>query len=387
MRLVITECKRILGRGGVFVFLALVLLASLYHSRRNLERYNQYDEDGICVGWPETLSEAKRMSEGLYLDTACMMELKKDADTYGYLNGENINALISENYERKTLQELSKEDMEGFFEKRVETISENLTQDLKKNYTDQETERLMEKAQNLSELPAGYAEGWKTLSENMGNFVFLLLLLLSALLLPVFGRDSQVQMEELAHSAKFGKRKLDQSRIASAYLIVTALYWCGMAVYFIIVMAPFGFNGAGQPIQNDVRMFYSLYQITYFQQFLINLLIGYAALLFLTGLTLSVTIILKNSLAGASVIGAFCVMLLIFNQVYVYQVDHWFANFMTVKMTDFRHFYTGNEFYRILGVSVPCLNWSVMVSLVLSAVFLMIEILVLRKNRKKGDCR
>ena len=63
-----------------------------------------------------------------------------------------------------------------------------------------------------------------------------------------------------------------------------------MAVYFIIVMVPFDFNGAGQPIQNDVRMFDSLYQIIYFQQFLINLRMGYATLLFLTGLTLSVTI-------------------------------------------------------------------------------------------------
>ena len=39
----------------------------------------------------------------------------------------------------------------------------------------------------------------------------------------------------------------------------------------------------------------------------------------------------------------FLVMLVIFNQIVLYPITHWFTNFMPARMTDFWHFYTGNE--------------------------------------------
>ena len=105
---------------------------------------------------------------------------------------------------------------------------------------------------------------------------------------------------------------------------------------------------------------------------------------FMVSLTLIVTILLKNILAGASVIAIFLVMLVIFNQVYLYPVNHWFANFMPVRMTNFWHFYVGNELYRICGFSISCMRWSIVISLTLSVIFLVSSFTVLYANRKKG---
>lgn len=384
MKITILECKRITSRIILFGFLVFVLIVSVYDSQRNLDRYNVRDAQGIVVTWKDNLSGARSASRGLYLDKECMESLREDANLYGYLNGENILELISSNYERKTLEELSNDEMSRFFQIRAKLIKENLVLDTKMGYTDEEIANFMNRAESLSNLSLEYAEGWKALEEKMGNFVFLIVMIISVLVLPLFGRDPAVQMEELVRSSRYGKRQLDMARITAAYLTATVLYVCSMAIHFVIVMLPFGFDGASQPIQSNVRMFFSLYNITYLQQFLLNLFIGYVVLIFMISLVLIVTILLKNILAGASVIAIFIVMLMIFNQVYLYPVNHWFANFMPVKMTDFRHFYTGNELYRSFGLSISCMGWSIVVSLALSVIFLAGSLILLSINRKKG---
>lgn len=384
MKITILECKRMLNRIIVIGFLAFVLVFSVYDSQRNLDRYNVRDAQGIAVTWRDNLSEAREASRGLYLDKECMKNLREDGNQYGYLNGENIMELISSNYERKTLEELSDNEMDRFLQIRAETIHENLVLDTQVGYTDEEITDFMDRAKSLSSLSMEYAEGWKALAEKMGNFVFLIVVIIAVLVLPLFGRDPAVQMEELVRSSRYGKRQLDTARITAAYLTATVLYVCGMAIYFVIVMLPFGFDGAGQPIQSNVRTFYSIYNITYLQQFLWNLFRGYVVLIFMVSLALIVTILLKNILAGASVIAIFLVMLVIFNQVYLYPVNHWFTNFMPVRMTNFRHFYTGNDLYRICGLSISCMSWSIVVSLTLSMILLAGSLVVLYANRKKG---
>lgn len=384
MRIILLECKRMIGRMIFWGFLTFVFVVSVYDSQRNLDRYNVRDTQGITVTWKDNLSEARKASEGLYLDRECMESLREDENRYGCLNGENIMELVIRNYEGKTLEELSDDEMEHFFQTRARTINENLVQNTEKGYTDKEITNFMDKAKSLSALSMEYAEGWKALEDMMGKFVFLLVIIISVLGLPLFGRDPAVKMEEMVRSCRYGKRQLDRARIAAAYLTATTLYVCSMAVYFVIVMLPFGFDGAEQPIQSNVSTFFSLYNITYLQQFLWNLFIGYVLLLFMVSLVLLVTILLKNILAGASVIAIFLVMLVIFNQIYLYPVNHWFTNFMPVRMTDFRHFYIGNELYRIYGFSISCMSWSVVVSLTLSVFLLAGSVIVLYINRKKG---
>lgn len=375
------ECKRIINRVVLWCFLGFVMFVSVYHTKINLDRYIVRNTQGIVSDWNENLSEAKEKSKVLYLDKDCFIGMQNNENRYGYLNNENISDIISVNYEGKTLEELSEADMESFLQIRSDKINENLMMDSKNNYTDTEIARFMDKAGNLSVISMGYSEGWKVLAENMGGFGILLNIVITVLILPLFGRDSGVQMEELVRSARFGQKRLNLSRILSAYLAATVLYFASMMIYFSILMMPFGFEGGNQPIQSNARAFFSLYNITYLQQFMINLLVGYLGLIFMVSAALMVTIILKNLLASASLIAIFYIMLIVIDQLYVYEINHWFANFMPVHMTEFWHFYTGNELYRIWGRSIPCLNWSIVMSLILSVIFLVIGISVLLRER------
>lgn len=380
MKIIRLECKRMMGRMVFAGFVAFILVFSVYYSHRNLVRYN-LDEQGIT--WKDNLSEARKASEGLYLDKESMEDLREDANRYGYVNGENIMELVTANY-GKSLEELSADEMEQFFQTRADTIHENLVSDVNNDYTDEEIVNFMDKAKSLSTLSMGYAEGWKALEETMGNFVFLLVIVISVPLLQLFGRDPAIKMEEMVRSSKYGKRQLDRARIIAAYLTATVLYACSMVVYFVIIMLPFGFDGANQLIQSNARTFFSLYNISYLQQFLWNLFRGYVVLIFMVSMVLMVTILIKNILASGAIIAIFMVMLVIFNQIYLYPINHWFTNFMPVKMTDFWYFYTGNELYRIFGLSISCMSWSIIVSLVLSEGILVTGLIVMHVYRKKG---
>lgn len=302
MKITLLECRRMISRTVLLGFLALVLVVSVYDSHRNLDRYN-LDEQGIT--WKDNLSEARKTSEGIYLDRERMKSLREDANRYGYLNGENITELIMSNYDGKTLEELSDDEMDQFFLTRENTIHENLVSDVDKGYTDEEIAHFMDKAKTLSKLSIGYAEGWKAMEETMGNFIFLLVIVISVLVLPLFGRDPAVKMEEMVRSSRFGKRQLDKARITAAYLTSTVLYICSMTIYYVIVMLPFGFDGMEQPIQSNVRTFFSLYNITYMQQFLWNLFRGYVVLVFMVSLALLVTILLRNILASGALLAIF----------------------------------------------------------------------------------
>ena len=277
MKIILLECKRMMGRMVFAGFVAFILVFSVYYSHRNLVRYN-LDEQGIT--WKNNLSEARKASEGLYLDKESMEDLREDANQYGYVNSESIMELITANY-GKSLEELSADEIKQFFQTRADTIHENLVSDVNNDYTDEEIVNFMNKAKSLSTLSMGYAEGWKALEETMGNFVFLLVIVISVLVLQLFGRDPAVKMEEMVRSSKYGKRQLDRARIIAAYLTATVLYACSMVIYFVIIMLPFGFDGANQLIQSNVRTFFSLYNISYLQQFLWNLFRGYVVLIFI----------------------------------------------------------------------------------------------------------
>ena len=209
MRITLLECKRMTGRTVLLGFLAFVLAASFYDCHRNLTRYSVE----LGMRWKEHLSEARKASRGLYLDGKCLKDLREDAGRYGCLNRENIMELVRGNCEGKTLEELSDGELERFFRIRAQTIREDLSQDAGKGYTDEEIADFMDRAESLSALSMGYAEGWKALGETMGRFVFLLAIVIAALVLPLFGRDPVVRMEELVRSVRYGKRRLDLARV------------------------------------------------------------------------------------------------------------------------------------------------------------------------------
>ena len=377
------ESKRILSKEKFLLFLVIVFLFSACSTYISLRRYMVLDIDGIAVTWQENLAHARKSLQGKNIDRE-LIDSVQQQENFIYVDENSLDEIVRLNYEGKAVRELTDEEASSFYQTRLSRIRTMLEENQYIQYTQEEEEHFLQKAKELSEIPFGYAEGWKTLNRDMGTFVSLLFIVISVLLLPLFGTDPKVSMNELYRSSKYGKIPLDTARILTAFIVGAALYALGMVLFFAIKMIPFGLDGGNQYIQSNMMTFFSLYNITYMQQYFINVAIGFIALLFIVCLLLLITVVMEKIMNSAVVFAFFWIMLLLFDQMYLWQVNHYFANFMPLRLTAFSHYYTGNEVYRIFGFSLSVLSWSILLSGLLAGIMLFLVIVCLKAKRRKG---
>lgn len=341
------------------------------------------DANGIAVTWRENLDHAKEKLKGKNIDFELISSLMQQENLV-YADENSLNEIIRLNYEGKSIQELTREEAGSFYQTRLSRIRNMLEENQYIQYTQEEKEYFFQKAKKLSEIPFDYAEGWKVLNKEMEKFVPLLLIVISVFLFPLFGSDTKVNMNELYRSTKYGKASLDAARIWTAFIVGITLYFLGIFLFFVVSMMPFGVEGGNQYIQSNVTMFFSLYNITYLQEYFINAIFGFIALLFVVSLLLLITVVMEKIMSSAVVYAFFWITLLLFDQMYLWQVNHYFANFMPLRLTAFSHYYMGNEVYRIGGFSLSVLSWSGLISCLLAGTMLFLTVVCLQVKRRKG---
>lgn len=221
------------------------------------------------------------------------------------------------------------------------------------------------------------------MNKDMSTFVPLLIVFISVLLIPIFGSDPKVSMKELYRSTRYGKKTLDTARILTAFIVGSVLYFWGISLFFVIKMIPFGLDGAMQYIQSDMTTFFSVFSMTYLQQFFTNVAVGFIALFFDVSLLILITVVMDKIMNSAVVFVFFWITLLLFDQMYIWKVNHYFANFMPLRLTNFSHYYVGNEIYRICGTSFSVLSWSILLSGLLAGVMLILAIELQKVKRKR----
>lgn len=212
------ESKRILSK-RVFLFSA----CSTYLS---LRRYMVSSVDGTMVTFQENLAHARTNQKGKAIDRE-LLSFMREKDEFIYIDETSMNEIVRLNYEGKLIQELTDEEIGSFYQTRLSRIRDMLEENQYIQYTQEEKEYFFQKASQLSEIPFGYAEGWKVLNKDMSTFVPLLILFISVLLLPIFGSDTKVSMKELYRSTRYGKKTLDTARILTAFIVGSVLYFGG----------------------------------------------------------------------------------------------------------------------------------------------------------------
>lgn len=378
------ERKRILNIRTFLVFLLIVMLFAVYSTYSVLQSYNVPGPAGIAVTWRENLDHAKTNLQGEQIELELRKLMHQQEGEFIYVDERNLVELVSANYDGQSIRDLSDEDINSFYSRRLSNIRAMLEESQRILYTEKEMQQFMQSAGQVTEIKLGYAEGWKVLNNDMGIFVVFLLILISVLLLPLFGIDPKSNMKELYRGTKYGKKPLDHARILSAFLIGVFLYVSGISLFFILKMAPFGLGGWNQHIQSNRNTFFSLYHITNLQQFLLNVMIGLVALVFVVSMVIFIEVFMEKIMTSAVVYVFFWILLLLFDQMHLWPVNHYFANFMPFRMTSFSHYYTGNEIYRILGVSLPCMTWSIVLSGLFAGIMIFVAVVSIRLKRKKG---
>lgn len=364
------------------IFLILfVLVYTGYETYQSFKHYEIWGSAGVSVSAKDNLNYTKNSTKNKWMGPEYMKSLRDGPFVHRYLDRVNMDALCYINYGERVLRDLGNQDFDQFYQNRLAIVKASIESS---NYTKAEKNDLVKKESQYKKLSMGYAEGWKNLNVNMGAFIKILFVVTAVLLLPVFGSDSSVKMEELCRTTKKGKRSLNMARFFFAYLAGILIYVIGNILYFIVRMAPFGLEGAKEPIQNSRIYFYSFHHITYLKQYGINLFLGFLAMMFVISFTLLTAILVQRILAGGVILVFAGGFLMLMEQMQNSNANHLFANFLPLKMIDFTHYYLGSEMYRIFGNSMSTIQWTVIVTIALSVVFFILIIICSAKRQKKG---
>lgn len=373
------ESKRIIKSLITAAFIAVVLLLSINSSYQAVKSYELWNRNGFVASGAENLKHAKENAVGMEIEQA--IAALRETGNPVFADETNIKMLVNMNYPDKAVEELSNEEINLFLENRLQRISHKLEENNRFTYTAEEKECFMKRAEKIDSLVIGYAEGWKVLNRDMGNFLPIVLIMISLLLMPLFADDTQNKMKELSRSAKYGKKQLALARFLSAFLIGSAFYLLAVLCFFFIKMFPFGFAGSGYLIQSNADTFLSVFPITYLEQFMITCLCGYIALIFEIAMTILVSVTTERIMIGSVVICFFWLLLLVMEQMMQFEVNHWLANFLPLRLSGNADFFTSNEIYRFAGNSFDAIVWCPVIVVASSAVMLILSIIWLTKER------
>lgn len=373
------ESKRILGFKNLLIISVIILVYSIFSSVLSLKNYNVYDSSGnVIISSKNNLSESKKDEHKTLLDEKILKDVVNREDKSKYLYNSVLVTLVSSNYDKK-IEELNDKDISDFYSNRISNIKAYLA----KRSNIKDIEKLGIDLKEFSKpIQLGYAEGWKNLNNDMTDFVTAVIFLIPFLLLPIFGEDPKSNMKQLYIATKYGKCDLVKCRIITGVGIGTIIYAIAIVIFSLCKLFAFGFEGGNLPIQSSINYFFSPYIMTFVEQYIINVFVGYLSMLVLVGVTLLTTVLAEQILSSAVVV-TFILMIMTMLPNNKFELNHYFKNFVPYHMTNFNSYYIRPELYTMFGKTVPTYMMVMVVAMLVFALLTAGTILISNKKFKK----
>ncbi|HHX69772.1 MAG: hypothetical protein WAO56_08735 [Miniphocaeibacter sp.] len=383
--LIRAESKRVLNRNIFILIIVIIILFSVISGLMGLNSYKVISGNKILYTAKENLRRSKKESKYTFLDKEFISSLKdKKIDNIQFYK--NIDKILVKNYDLISYSELTESRAKDFYNKRLINIKKNLEGDGEKDYSKKDIKYLLQKANKIKKpIQMDYAEGWKNINRDLGMLVLLLIIISSIVILQIFGKIDKFNMDELSRTTRKGKMELSIAKVIVAIKISLIIYFTGILILLIVNGIIYGFEGFSMSIQSNPTYLYSIFKINYLQQFLINVSLGLVALLFMVGFVLFVTAVTKNLLIGGVITVFFWALMFVFEMLKDYEINHYFANFLPIKMTDFTMHYNANDIYKIFDNRYNSIIWTIMVTILISLILFILSYLiyVFRQNKER----
>ena len=208
---------------------------------------------------------------------------------------ELINLAFGEinNYDYYRINSVSEDEVGSLYEQRIAGLKNYLNRDdVTEAFSEDEKEWLINKYESLdTPLYYEYADGWKALldSQYLPTLMMITVLIIGFLVSGIFSDEFAWKADSIFFSAKLGRGKAVLSKMGAGFLITTVLYWSVVLLFGLIVLAVLGFGGGGCAVQTGVSNWNSIYNITYFQDYLLSTFGGYIGSLFIVTLAMLVS--------------------------------------------------------------------------------------------------
>lgn len=208
---------------------------------------------------------------------------------------ELINLAFGEinNYDYYRINSVSEDEVGSLYEQRIASLKNYLNRDdVTEAFSEDEKEWLINKYESLdTPLYYEYADGWKALldSQYLPTLMMITVLIIGFLVSGIFSDEFSWKADSIFFSAKLGRGRAVLAKMGAGFLITTVLYWSVVLLFGLIVLAVLGFGGGECAVQTGLSNWNSIYNITYFQDYLLTTFGGYIGSLFIVTLAMLVS--------------------------------------------------------------------------------------------------
>ncbi len=218
---------------------------------------------------------------------------------------EEIRNVINEafsgwrDYDYYAVDSVSPDEAGTVYERRISQLKGFLDSG-EEYFSEAEKEYLISHFEDL-ETPFYYESvtGWDVLLQDISTFILILALFIGFFISGIFSDEFQTKADAIFFSAKFGRSRAIGAKIGAGFLITTVFYVVFIFLYTMIVLGVTGFQGAGCPIQ--LTLWRSVYNITYFQAYLLIVGAGYVGTLFAGVLAMLCSAVTRSTAAAVVV--------------------------------------------------------------------------------------
>ncbi|MFV0343892.1 MAG: hypothetical protein ACK5JH_13560 [Anaerocolumna sp.] len=385
--IIFVELKRVLDKRIFAIFFFFILVFSSTNIVSTLKNYNVYDNVGnIEISSIENLKESKDNIHRITLDYNNMLRIINREDKSKYMYNNNFVFLLLQVFNDKKFDEITESDIKHFYVNRVENFSKNRIAFL----GEEEQKFVIEKVSELQEpMEVGYSLGWSTINSKLVDLVTIVMLFISFICVVIFGESQKGSMNDLLLSTKNGRIDLIKSKLKVGVCLSSIAYFISVAIFTICNLLILGAKGYDLYIQSSLGFLYSAYNITFFQQYLMNILLGFVAVLLMTYITIFVSIIFRKILnAGIVIIFIWILMFTLPNEIYVgYNFSHYFTNFLPYNIINFNKYYLYNDVYNLNGNIMFSYYIVSVITIIITLILAFITYILLKMKIKKYGTR
>lgn len=133
---------------------------------------------------------------------------------------------------------------------------------------------------------SGYSLGWQTLLNDLSYIQIFVMIICAIFSTSFFDIEKKSKVDPLLKTSSLSPENLHGVKLISCISTVTMYYWLVILLYTLLKLSVYGFEGSNLMIQTSYLFWLSSMTITFAQAFIINALVGYLAILFISVLSL-----------------------------------------------------------------------------------------------------
>lgn len=264
-------------------------------------------------------------------------------------------------YDYDIADNISTEEVKNFYQRRITGLEEYLNSEkMKGAFTDEEKTYLINQyKQTETPLHYEYADGWKALldSQYLPTLMMLVVVLIGFMVAGIFSDEFQYKADAIFFSAKLGRNKAIVSKIGAGFIVTTGMYWVSMFIYSAIILITLGFGGADCQIQTGFSNWSSIYNLTYWQDYIFTMVGGYIGMLFILTLAMFISAKCRSTVLAITVpfvlscVPMFLGRVAIFSKVAAFTPDQLLR--INTSLEDFTLVRIGENIFGYLTVILP----------------------------------